>query len=494
MAKNQQPVSGLIPPQSIELEKDLLGCILVDTSVMGKIVGLVSVDTFYHPAHQYCFEAMINLFRKNYPIDYLILIDELKKINKLDAVGGEYYIKELTNIISISNYEIYARRLEEMAIGRRMISICNETQKRIFDGSEDVFAVISEHNDNVFKSQSSISSHKNVTPGYVGDLLIEQMMQGMEQSGMIGVPSLIPEIDNLTGGFQKQHVITIGARTRHGKSAIAAGFMYNSASIPNESYGIDPLIKNQSQYPIGFLSMEMRNTEVFSRLVSMEIKKMYRRSVSYSRISRGRISQEEANMVVKAKESLSERGIYIDDTPALNTMMVKSKVMKMISDYGIRMVYIDYVQLISDDSKKNNNRAQIVSGWYSDFKNMAKFFDIPFAILSQMDRNTEKGDHARPGKLSDLKDSGGIEEKSDVVMLLYRPEVNDPNAVDMNGVSLKKKIIVDVAKNKQGDIGVVTLPFDVATNTFGEDFEVTEDVPHTVVNILPQGTSEELPF
>jgi replicative DNA helicase len=459
---------GLVPPQSLDLERVLLGCILVDTSIMSKVCGILSVDTFYNPQHQAIYEAMLILFKKSSPIDYHTVIDTLRSVGKLDNAGGSDYVRDLTEIVSASNYEIYARKLEEKAIGRRIISICNETLSRVYQGEDDIFELIGNHNDSVFKAQSALTSYKNITPQFVGDMLIDEMVSGMTKQGMNGIPFGVSEIDRIIGGKKGGQIITIGARTRHGKSAIAAGFMFNSTLLLNDGYGVDPSIKNPSVFPAGFLSMEMKNTEVFARLVSMEIKRLFNKRVPYSRISRGRLEEWQADLVIKAKDSLAKRGIYIDDTPALNTMMVKSKIMKMINDYGVKEVYIDYIQLISDDSQKNKNRAQQISDWYTEFKNMAKLFDIPITILSQVDRLTEKGGQPRPPVIADLKESGGIEEKSDIIILLYRHEVNDPNVVDEHGNSLAGIIRVDVAKHKQGDVGVIDMPFDVAINTFGE--------------------------
>jgi replicative DNA helicase len=460
----KEEVNGFLPPQDLDMEKDLIGCLLVDNSIIGKVSDIISIDTFYSLQHQVIYEAMYNLFKKNMNIDYLVVCNELKRLNKIDSAGGIEYIKGLSDLVSISNYDTYAKLLEEKAIGRRTISACNETIKKILKGEDDIFKIVNEHTDNVFKNQSSIMSAKNITPEYIGGLLVDSMMEGMNGSGIIGVPFGVPAIDEYTSGKKGGRLYTIGARTRHGKSALAAAFMYNAARIEHPDFGKDTSIVKNSLYPTAFISMEMANTEVFARLVSMEIKKTWNKRVPYSRIENGRLEDWQSDMVIKAVNILSQRGIYIDDSPALNPTMVKSKVMKMISDYGIKEVYIDYIQLISDDASKNQNRATQVSGWYTDFKNQAKLFNIPYTILSQVDRATEKTKPVMP-VLSDLKDSGGIEEKSDVVMLLYRPEVNEDNPTDENGNSLLKSLIVDVAKNKQGATGKVTIPFDVAINS-----------------------------
>jgi replicative DNA helicase len=469
MAKKVSETEGKIMPHSYEMERNVLGALMVDTKTISRVADIISIDTFYNPAHQLIYKAIFNIFKKGGKIDYLLVSDELKKINKLEDAGGEDYIRQLTDVASISNYYSYAQKIEEKAIGRRIIEHCHAAIASIYEGEQDVTAVAHDLNDNVFKSQISLTAQKIITPDYVGDLLIDEMMFGMTHEGLVGVPCGVKPIDDKTGGWQNQHVITIGARTRHGKSAIAAGYMYNSALIKNPEYGKSPNEK-WSLYPSAFMSMEMRNTEVFSRLVSMEIKRVFKRNVSYSAISKGKLSEEDADLVIKAVRQLAQRGIYIDDSPALTTSIIKAKVMKMINEYGIKQVFIDYVQLVTEDRQTKENRAQQISGWYTDFKNQAKLFNIPYIILSQIDRQTEKGGTPRPPALADLKDSGGIEEKSDVVMLLYRAEVNEHEPTDEHGRSLKGTINVNIAKHKQGGTGEFVLPFDVATNSFG-DFE-----------------------
>jgi replicative DNA helicase len=473
--KNTTEVAGLIMPQSIEMEAALLGCLLVDTSVISKVNGIVSVDTFYKPAHQLVYESMLRLFKKNQNIDYLTVTEELKLMGKLDAAGGSMFVADLSNIMSAAYSETYAKKLEEKAIGRRILIANNEASSRIYKGEEDVFDIIRDQNDAIFKAQSALNSYKNVTPAYVGDLLVKQMREGMLYDGMTGVPFGVPEIDARTGGKQAGQLIGIGARTRHGKTALAAGFMFNSTKIINENFGTYPSIKCKSKYPAAFFSMEMINTELFARLVSMQIEETFDRKISYSRISRGMVDEYEAGLVEKATELLAERGIYIDDTPALNTMTLKTKVMKYIMEYGIEEVYIDFIQLFSNgDNRSKENRAQQLSEWTTEIKNMAKLFRIPITILSQVDRSTEKTTAtARPPVLADLKDSGGLEERCDVVLLGYRWDVNDPNATDEMGRSLAGVIQINIAKQKQGGGGIIQLPFDVATNTFGsvQDFE-----------------------
>lgn len=471
-------VEGVVPPQSLDLEKTVLGCILIDTAIMGKISNLLSIDSFYSPQHQLIYEAMVALFAKNNPIDYLTLTEELKRSGKIESAGGENYVRDLSDVVSTANYEVYARKVEEKAIARRVISISNETQQRLYEGVDDVFDVVNEHSEKIFKAQSSLNSHKNISPDHVGRLLIDQMYAGMRSDGMIGVPTGVPMIDSKTGGFQKQWVITIGARTRHGKSAVAAGFMYNATLIDHPDFGVDASVKSRSLFPTGFLSMEMQNTEVFARLVSMEILRIFNVKIAYGRIQKGRLDEDQAKMVLVAVENLAKRGIYIDDTPALNPVQVKSKVMKMINDYGITKVYLDYIQLTADSKDGGKlTTADKLSSHYTEFKNQAKFFNIPYIILSQVDRLTEKA-APRPPIIADLKGSGGIEEKSDVILLLYRPEVNEPFPTDEHGRSLRGSIMVDIAKHKQGDTGSFYMPFDVATNTFGDLDDFEEPILH----------------
>jgi replicative DNA helicase len=454
-------------PHAKDLEGAVIGALMIERDAIYQVIEILKPDSFYVTAHGLIYEAILELFNRSIPADPLTVSEQLERTGKMKEVGGPYVVMQTTNaVVSSANIVAHSLIIEQKAIARRLLKVCASTIGALYDKRSDVFDVIDALNEGIFHATESISLKASIELADVMKRLLQKIDKGRASGGMTGVPSGIQEVDELLGGFQDGNLILIGARTRHGKSAVAAAIMHMLSKIPNPDYNPKDPESCYSLFPTGLLSMEMQDTEVGARLLSAELKDMGH-TIEYTRIFRGLLTEPEYSLVVDATGRLVKRGIYIDDTPALTTTMVKAKAMRMMKKYKVRLLWIDFVQLLeSPEGKLVSNEAQAISRNMTGLKNMAKALGIPVIALSQVDRLTEKKEAKEP-VLADLKGSGGLEEKADVVILLFRPEVNEENPVDpVTGASEKGIIYFHVAKNKQGRTHKLKLSFDVSTNTF----------------------------
>lgn len=435
-------------PFSEHLEKSVLGVLIIIKGSILKVSGIISEDTFHFEYHQVIYKAITNLFAKDAPIDGLLLIEELKKMGKLNGdTITENYISKLSNgVVSDASLEIWIRKLEELAIARRNIQIHLNAIERYFKNEEDVFEIGDEVDSQLFAAKNSLDSFKNISMTRIGQDFITHIERAKNFGGMTGVPSGVYALDQILGGFQPQTVVTIGALPSVGKSAVAASFMYESAINGD---------------PVGFCSMEMRDIELYSRILSKHAWIQHKIRIEYSRVMRGVFSNIEYELIKQCVHELDQMPIHIDDVPALNTMQLKSKTMKLINDKGIKSMYVDYIQLME---KTAFNTAESISSNMRDIKKIAKALNIAMIPLSQVDRQVGK-DKRGKALMQDLKGSGGLEENSDIILLLDRPELYDADDLNERGM-----MHIVIAKHKQGEKGEVVVPFDLAINT---EIEIT---------------------
>lgn len=446
-----------IPPQNLDIEKKLLGILCLESGAAHKVMNILHDDSFFSPAHTEIWKIIVDLVKNNSPIDGFILLNKLESKKLISDELNRDFIVSLTNNVSGSiNLEEYARIIEEKAISRRSILIHTQAIERLYRDEEDIQDILSETDNDLFDARKSLNSFKDVTLKSIGIQAREQMRIAEESGGIVGVPFGVPDLDNLTGGKRKKNVYMIAARTRNGKSAVAANCAYFAAA---------------NGCPTVFFTLEMDQVQFYFRLVSIRCKELGH-DISYSRIERSKLSDFEKTIVDQAINDLDKMPFYIDDTPALTMLQFKSKLLKYINDYGVEDCSLDYVQLVRNEAKaQGKTTADIISDIMSDIKNTSKALDIPITVLSQIDREVEKnGQRGRP-VLVNMKGSGALEEKADVVILLYIPEIYDPEPEDEQGNSLKGCIYLDVAKNKMGQTGLLVEKFDLPTNTFrSEDF------------------------
>lgn len=434
-------------PYAEALEKSVLGILLTIKGSILKVSGIIKEDSFYFEYHQVIYKAITNLFAKDAPIDSLLVIEELKKMGKLNGdTITELYISKLSNgVVNDSSLEVWVRKLEELAIARRNIQIHLNAIDRYYKNEEDVFDIGTEIDSLLFAARNSLDSYKNISPIRIGKDFLAHIQKAKHSGGMTGVPTGISSLDEILGGFQPQTVNTVGALPSVGKSAVAASFMYDAAI---------------SGDPVGFCSMEMRDIELYSRIVSKHLWVQYKQRIEYSMVMRGIYTDEQYVWIEQAVRDIDQLPIFIDDVPALNTMQLKSKTMKLINDHGIKAMFVDYIQLMEKITAWGGNTADAISQNMRDIKKISKALNIAMVPLSQVDRRVGKDGKNGKATMQDLKGSGGIEENSDVILLLDRPELYDPDDYAEKGM-----MHIVIAKHKQGSKGEIVVPFDLAINT-----------------------------
>jgi len=449
---------ALLPPQNVETEKVILGILMREQGAVNKVMDILTEDSFYSPIHTEIWKTIRELTAKDSAIDVLTVFHAIVKKKKESAeLNRDYLINLSTLMVGSANLETYARQVEEMAVARRVLQTMNEITQNIYQQSgEDIQEILARLDLKLFNARRSISSYKNVTSAYIGDKALKSIRDAMDGK-FSGIPTGVRELDEIIGGWVKGNLNLIGARTRQGKSAVAAAFMYYAAKHLQEASV--------------FFSLEMSQEELFYRMASMHLRDEFKTKIPYSRIAKGKISEAEWEDVQQAIKDLQNMNlIFIDDSPSLTPLLIKTKIMKYKIDYGITHAYVDYVQLM-DHQAGNKTTADAIGLTMAGLKNTAKAMEMPIIALSQINRDLEK----RPGtsykpKLSDLKGSGGLEEATDVVLLLDRPEVNGIMEDEM-GRSNQGILNIEVAKQKMGETGNVRIRFDVATNYFEpEDF------------------------
>ncbi|MBP6185287.1 MAG: replicative DNA helicase [Saprospiraceae bacterium] len=434
-------VFGKLPPQNRDLEEVVLGALMLDKDALPMVLEVLNAESFYVDAHQHIYQAMLNLFEQSKPVDMLTVSEELKRMGKLEGIGGPYTLVELTNrVASSANIEYHARIIAQKHIQRELIRISNQTIRDAYEDSTDVFDLLDEAESGLFKiTQNNIS--KSYEPlGALSGLALKQIEElSKKEDGMTGVPSGFRNLDQLTSGWQSSDLIIIAARPSMGKTAFVLNMARNAA--------VD------FKKPVAIFSLEMGNLQLAMRLISAEAE------VEGSRLRNGKLqNDQEWQRVHRAIEKFNDVPIFIDDTPGINIFELRAKCRRLRKQHGIEMVIIDYLQLMSGTGDGKGNREQEVSGISRALKGMAKELGIPVIALSQLSRSVESRGGSKRPMLSDLRESGAIEQDADIVTFLFRPEYygifQDEDGRDTQGLT---EIIV--AKHRNGAVDTVRLRF-----------------------------------
>lgn len=456
-------------PHSIELEKAVLGTLTLYPDRIYTIIDILKPDDFYLEIHQVIYQASLNLFDKSHAPDLLLIAEELKRMGELENIGGPYYLSICQNeVISDANIEAHCRIVKQKSLKRSVINVCAETIKRMFQDESDVFDVLEDHEERMFVNTAGIIVRHDITMSKIGIKFLKEVEEAWIH-GMGGVPIGIPKLDNATKGLQPGDVSIIGARTRHGKSALATAVLLHCSMQINPEFPHNS--PYECKYPGAFMSIEMKDTQVYARLVSAELAEMGF-DIPYSHFKGGKefLTEEHLKLINIAVERLSKRGMYIDDTPDLNPLTLKARAMQMVRKYGIKFLIIDYAQLMNNPTaNKNDNRAESLATIAKFCKALAKMLNIHIILLSQIDRDTEKRE-PRPPVIADLGGSDALTYAVDNIFLCWRPEVWNDNAVDEEtGMSDKGIMYISLAKHKQGKVhNKERVPFSMATNSYGD--------------------------
>jgi replicative DNA helicase len=429
-------------PQNIEAEAGVLGSIIIDPEAIVQVSDFLRPEDFYRDAHRTIYEVILRLYEEHSPADFITICDELERLNKLEEVGGASYITSLVNQVPTSgNIEFYGRIVERTSILRRLIHAAGQIAAIAYEeGDADV--ALDKAEQLIFEISQG---HARTDFSHVRDILADYMNkleQLHERRGtIVGVPTGFTDLDRLTGGLQKSDLIVLAARPGVGKSSLALSLAHNAA------------IKHQIS--IAIFSLEMSKEQLAQRLLSMDA------SIDQQRLRTGWIEEDEWERIVYAMDTLSEANIWIDDTAGISTMEMRSKARRLQAEHGVDLIIVDYLQLMQATigGKRNENRVQEISEISRSLKGLARELNVPILALAQLSRAVESRQSKVP-QLSDLRESGSIEQDSDIVMFIYRDDVYNPES--------ERKNIADIiiAKHRNGPVGEISLFFQASQTRF----------------------------
>jgi replicative DNA helicase len=436
-------VFGKVPPQSKELEEAVLGAIMLEKSAFDTVVEILKPECFYVESHQRIFSAMMSLANKSMPIDLLTVVEELKFRMDLDIVGGAYYVSRLTNaVVSSANIEAHSRIILQKFIQRELIRISSEIIGDAYEDSTDVFDLLDEAESRLFEITNN---HLRKNFDSIDTVIINTIKKiddmRNRQEDVTGVPSGYRTLDQVTYGWQNSDLIILAARPSVGKTAFALNLARNAALHPTKPT------------PVAFFSLEMSSGQLVQRILSAESE------IWLEKIARGRMEEHEMQQLYrKGIERLSKAPIFIDDTPALNIFELRAKCRRLKSKHNVGLILIDYLQLMTGSGEnRNSNREQEISAISRNLKGLAKELQVPIIALSQLSREVEKRKEGNKiPQLSDLRESGAIEQDADLVMFLYRPEYYDITSNEF-GESNKGDTFVRIAKHRNGSLENIKL-------------------------------------
>ena len=438
-------------PQNIEAECGVLGSIIIDPEAIVQVSDFLRADDFYRDAHRTIYEVIFQLYEEHEPADFITICDELERRSKLEEVGGASYITSLINQVPTSgNVEFYARIVERSAILRRLIHAAGQIAAIAYEeGDADIALDKAEQlifNISQRHARSDFTHMRDVLAEYMNKL--DQLHE--RRGTIVGVPTGFTDLDRLTGGLQKSDLIVLAARPGIGKSSLALSLAHNSALKYHNS--------------IAVFSLEMSKDQLAQRLLSMDAR------IDQQRLRTGIIEEDEWDRIVYAMDTLSESNIWIDDTASISTMEMRSKARRLQAEHGIDLIIVDYLQLMQATigGRRNENRVQEISEISRSLKGLARELNVPVLALAQLSRAVESRQSKVP-QLSDLRESGSIEQDFDIVMFIYRDDLYNQES--------ERKNIADIiiAKHRNGPVGEISLYFQASQTRF-RDLELNPSV------------------
>jgi replicative DNA helicase len=433
---------GKLPPQAVDIEEAVLGALMLERDALSNVIDILKPDSFYREAHKFIFDAIVQLFNNSEPVDIKTVVHQLRRMGKLEDVGGAYYIADLTTRVnSAANIEYHARIISEQSIKRELIRISSEIQKDAYEDTVDVFNLLDRAEQSLFEVSES---HIRKNYDKMSDLLrmaIEEIEEKKDKTdGLTGVPSGFTALDRVTSGWQPSDLVIIAARPGMGKTAFVLSALRNAA--------ID------FKKPVAIFSLEMSSVQLVNRLISAEAE------LESEKIKRGDLADYEWEQLLHKTNQLSEAPIFIDDTPGLSILELRAKARRLAAQHQVSLIIIDYLQLMTGDTSKNagGNREQEIASISRALKGLAKELNVPVIALSQLSRAVETRGGDKKPQLSDLRESGSIEQDADMVMFLYRPEyygiTQGEDGMPLNGMGE-----VIIAKHRNGRTDTVQLKF-----------------------------------
>ncbi len=438
-SSNTNLEGGKLPPQAVDLEEAVLGAIMLEKNSVNESIDILKPESFYKESHQKIFKAIQDLFQNSEPIDILTVTKRLQKSGDLDFVGGPYYISQLTNrVASAANIQYHSRIIAQKFIQRELIRIASDLIKESYDETIDVFDILDSAEQKLFEvAEGNIRKNFEKVDSVIHQAIQELQAKHENKEGVSGVPTGFTSLDRITGGFQKSDMIIIAARPSMGKTALILSIARNAALDFNKG--------------VAFFSLEMSSIQLVNRLISAET------GIPGDKIMRGQLEDYEYEQLHSRIGKLTAAPLFIDDTPALSVFEFRSKCRRLKQQHNIQLAVIDYLQLMKGGTS-SGNREQEIANISRSIKEVAKELSIPIVALSQLSRSVEtRGGDKRP-MLSDLRESGSIEQDADVVAFVYRPAYYGIT-VDEAGNNVEDETEIIISKHRNGATGNVKLRF-----------------------------------
>lgn len=485
-----------VPPQDIEVEQAVLGALMLEKDAYMAVCDILTPDSFYDPRHQKIYAAISSLGLNQRPIDLLTVTDQLRQDGTLESVGGAVYVADLTSLVySGANVEFHARIIAQKFLARKLISFAAGIHTKAFDESNDVDDLLQEAEGMLFDiAKTQLKREVTQIDPVVSQALAQIEAAANRESGLSGLPSGFDDLDKMTSGWQNSDLIIIAARPSMGKTAFVLSMAKNMA--------IDNSI------PVGFFSLEMSNLQLVNRLISNVCE------LDNSKIMSGNLGDYGWDTLNTRVRNMYSTPLYVDETPGLSITELRTKARRLVREHGVKIIMIDYLQLMTASGMKFGSREQEVSTISRSLKGLAKELNIPIVALAQLSRNSESREDKRP-MLSDLRESGAIEQDADIVCFIHRPEYYYRSGEDKEGNDIRGVAEFIIGKHRSGQVGDVKMRFvpqyvrfenwnnasdmvrtalsasrmnDASGATFGSTS------PDTMPDIMPSPGDDDIPF
>jgi replicative DNA helicase len=480
---------GKIPPQAVDLEEAVLGAMMLESDKLAEVIEILKPDVFYKEQHKKIYESIHRLYGNNQPVDILTVTEDLRQNNELDMVGGAYYITGLTNrVASAANIEFHTRIILQKYIQRELIRISSDIIKDAYEDSTDVFDLLDKAETGLFSiSESSIGKTYMDMQAIIKEAIREITAARGHEGSLRGVGSGFTELDRITSGWQKSDLIIIASRPGMGKTAFALTMARNAAVDFKKAVAV--------------FSLEMSAVSLVTRLISSETE------IPQEKLRKGTMEEYEWKQLNVKIGNLLDAPIYIDDTAALSIFDLRAKSRRLKARHNIQLIVVDYLQLMQGSHESKGNREQEISSISRALKSLAKELDIPVIALSQLSRAPEKRSAAAKPILSDLRESGSIEQDADMVLFIYRPEYYKID-MDEHGDSTSGQAEVSIAKNRNGPLKDIRMKFISKYAKFADleyDMDATNNISantsfdgsvrtRTIMSKMDENDQPDMPF
>ncbi len=431
---------GRVPPQAVDLEEAVLGALLIDKNALSKIVDILHDGAFYNEKHQHIFKSVVRLFGENQPVDILTVASDLRKEGLMKQAGGEVYLAQLSQkVSSAAHIEYHARIIIQKHIQRELIRISSEIIESAFDETTDVLELLDSSEQKLFEvAQGNLKRNYESSEALIRQAL-ERIEHISKQEGLSGVPSGFSDLDRLTSGWQPSDLIILAARPGMGKTAFVLSMARNMAIEHDKKVAI--------------FSLEMSSVQLITRIISSET------GLNSEKLRKGDLTDYEWKNLTSGVVDLEKAKLFIDDTPALSVFDLRAKVRRLASTQGLDVIIIDYLQLMTvGGSKAQGNREQEISTISRSLKSIAKELNVPVIALSQLSRAVETRSTSKRPQLSDLRESGAIEQDADIVSFIYRPQYYQIEEWE-DGSPCENEAEIIIAKHRNGSLDDVRLRF-----------------------------------